>query len=274
MLDMQNLFNIYCGVFLGIIGSAIIGWDIGRNGWNVGRKGLILLGLDIRGPFVVLSLWAIAVAWGVVTKIEGQPVQFPTSPHPIWFLLWGVFIFFLGRLSLPKSLFLFNNAKGLHDDWNRLYYTPGKTGDPQKIEALRNSPKVQEAENLCKEAIKLEEQGTYRYNLLRNRINAAIGYQQLGFLYRIQERWDEAIDTLHKSLNLSKELNSEYPEEKEILMTLSMGIFRLGEIDHAQGRYKEAKKRYKDSLEVGQKFVDEESIRTTDILMEQIEKEE
>ncbi|MFQ6056553.1 MAG: hypothetical protein ACE5J3_11290 [Methanosarcinales archaeon] len=76
MNTMQDMFSIYCWVFVGIIGNGILGWEMGR-------KGLFQLGLEgprNRRVLFAMYLWAIAVIWGKQTRsgcisnsIHGSP---------------------------------------------------------------------------------------------------------------------------------------------------------------------------------------------------------
>jgi tetratricopeptide (TPR) repeat protein len=173
--------------------------------------------------------------------------------------------FILFRVISNPSQRLFDEAKEYNESCASMIYTRGERGDPDKIEIYRKKRRVLEIEKRYKKAIELEDRDG-------KRLNVAIGYLQLGFYYRMFEYWDKAEDSLYTSLRILKDLNYETPADESILSDLAVALSRVGELKHVKGEYREAIKKYEESLEIYQKLGNEEGVRTVDELMKQIKK--
>lgn len=108
----------------------------------------------------------------------------------------------------------------------------------------------------------------------KNRYNAAVGHEEMALLYRMMDMFDEAREALQKSMELTEQLLGNEPESQNYLKLKSLVIFRLAEIDHIQGSLEAAKTGYKKSLEIDQRFQDQEGIQTTTHLLEKIQRTE
>lgn len=93
-----------------------------------------------------------------------------------------------------------------------------------------------------------------------NRLNAAITREELGFLYRIVDRLDDA----RKQLNAAKEeldaLRAEHPGHERVLQALGRTIFRIGEIQLIEGDTEGAKSRLGEAQPIYERTGEQEEI--------------
>ncbi len=85
---------------------------------------------------------------------------------------------------------------------------------------------------------------------LTHKIDMATANSELGFLYRMMNRFSDAQDAYSKAENILDELIQNEPENKEILTSKSLLTFRKGELAHIQNNFTEAKHFYQESLDL------------------------
>ena len=143
----QFVFNLYCYIVVGLIGNALIGWELGKKGW-------IRLGLESpRNKRVAFALYCFVgmIVWQLICKLE--------SPFNSWesilFPIWGINVFFISRFMTPKSQRLYSRAKYLHEttytgDWHN--------PRPKKfIEEIRNNNRLKKAEFLYLQTLEIQK---------------------------------------------------------------------------------------------------------------------
>lgn len=92
---------------------------------------------------------------------------------------------------------------------------------------------------------------TRRTMTKRNRLNVAIAYDEMGLLYRMMNRFDEAQEVFQKSLALVNSLLEGEPTNREYLTLQSLILFRQAEAFQAEGGHsQEARALYLQSLAI------------------------
>ncbi len=104
----------------------------------------------------------------------------------------------------------------------------------------------------------------------RHRLNTAIAHEELGFLYRMMGLFNEAKIELKTSMKMVEELLQKNPTDENYLALKSLVIFRLAEIAHTQGNLQEAKIGYEKSLAMDKTSRNQEGIKTTTALLQQL----
>lgn len=248
--------------YVGIgIGNLLIAIEWAKKGfWEVG----------IERPINQRAMlgWCIGIgtifAGGIAHRINGFN---PINPYAIAVVLGIPFLMiFVIRVAMPPGQRKFDAAKTRMNFWMATRYEPGqilKRGDE-----LREFPQAQKTVQMFREAIVPYERDTS----LRGRLNAAIGYQELGMLYRLMNAWEEASRFFKKSYIMLEELNRNYPNNIEVQAGLSMVFFRLGEINHACGNFNKAVQDYEESLRLGEESDTEADIQLTMKLLERARK--
>lgn len=137
---------------------------------------------------------------------------------------------------------------------------------------MKKFSRAKEVIELLKKAILAQQ----KYgDVPRAKLNIAIAYGEMGFLYRMMNMWEEAKEALNKSLiilnELKQNLKEYHPLVKEVNSSLSLIIFRLGEIDHVNGRFDMAIKRYRESIAIDKEIGDKESIKITESLLNELQ---
>lgn len=104
----------------------------------------------------------------------------------------------------------------------------------------------------------------------KNKYNVAVCYEELALLYRMMNIFDEAERALKDGMEVLKELLSKNPDHSEYLRLRSLIVFRMAELNHAQGKLEQARQGYEESLAIDRKLGNEEGIRTTEKLLQEI----
>jgi tetratricopeptide (TPR) repeat protein len=262
---MEFLFNLYCWMFVGILGNALIAWEWGRKGW---------LQIGLEGPqnkkvFFALILFIGMLVGALLLKLE-PPFN---SPKSLCILIWPAFVFIVARYSKPYSQRLYDRAKYLHEttyvgDWHSLR-------SEEDINQVRGNPRLKEARKLYLQAIEIEERAYQQEHeppaKRQHLFNVITVYLQLALLYRQQYRLAQSAEYAQKALEKLKEIDD---QSQEVLSHTSNALFRLGEIDHIEGRYQEAIEKYQRSLKIDQKLQDKPGIRLTLQMLSELESQE
>lgn len=248
--------------YVGIgIGNLLI-----ANEWA--KKGFLEVGLEGPKNQRAMLGWFIGVgtviAGGIAYRISGFN---PVNPYAIAAVLAvPILMIFVVRMTMPAGQRKFDAAKTRMNFWMSTKYEPGrvlKEGDE-----LREFPRAQETVLMFQEAIAPYERNTS----LRERLNTAIGYQELGMLYRLMNMWEEAGRSFEKSFTILEELKENYPNNTEIQVGLSMVFFRSGEMNHTCGNFTKATQDYEESLQLGEESDTEADIQLTMQLLERARK--
>ena len=96
-----------------------------------------------------------------------------------------------------------------------------------------------------------------------NRINIAKIQVELGILYKISAKYQEAIDEVKKAIIRFDKYLESHPNDNTVLGNKSMALFNLGEIYQIQGRKSDALKIYKESLSIDKNIGDSTGMRVT-----------
>lgn len=119
----------------------------------------------------------------------------------------------------------------------------------REIEFLRKAPEMrlakqlyQKAQNLERQFIEIDPEDRFIHEL-----NVAVADEELGYLYRCQHHFDEAVQYFKNAAVLLRELRDLNPRDAIATESLAASIYRLAEIDHVQGKYEQAKKGYKEA---------------------------
>jgi tetratricopeptide (TPR) repeat protein len=83
-----------------------------------------------------------------------------------------------------------------------------------------------------------------------NRHNMAVAYEEMAFLLRMMNRFEEAKNSLKMAQDMIDGLLGEKKDKKEYLVTKSLILFRRAEISHTLGNTEEAKYLYQESLNI------------------------
>ncbi len=242
------------------IANLLIAVEWGKHGfWAVGLQGpknrRVLAGL-VLGVMTVL-------VFGLIYRKTGF------KPEAKWLLavvgIPALLILFVRR-TLPAGVYEYNAARQAILFWARTSYFPGVVLE-ERGNLLRQFPRAQGAVQLLNRAIS----GQVKYTALRNRLNVGVAYEELGFLYRMMNMWSEADSALRRSLYILQVLDSECPENEEILLALGTTIFRVAEMDHAHNRIPQAVEGYKKSLAIDRRFGNQEGITAATALLQRIE---
>ena len=178
-----------------------------------------------------------------------------------------VLVYIIVKWRMPAGQFEFNKAATRIRFWALSNYTPGEAmagGD-----MLREFGPARKAVRLMRRAIELQEQSPD--SSLQVRLNEVVGHEELGFLYRMMNMWDEAETEVRTSIRLLQTLGSWYPGNREVLRTMSLAVFRLAEFNHARGRTEEAVEGYRASLEMDQSLGDRSGVEIAERLIRRIE---
>jgi len=239
------------------IGNLLIMIEWAKKGyWEVGLEGP-------RNKRVMVG-WIIGVSTIAIGGIAYRLTGFnPINKYAIA-LVYAIpiLIVFFVRISMPAGQRQFYVAKTRMNFWmNPHYYQPGKIlragNDLQKFS------RAQQTAKLFQEAIL-----PYRADTsFRGRLNLAIGYEELGMMYRLMNMWKDAKDSYEKSLSTFGGLINDYPNSAEVHAGLSMILFRKAELAHAQGNFSEAVEGYRKSLDEGAETDSEGDIRLTEGLI-------
>ena len=100
--------------------------------------------------------------------------------------------------------------------------------------------------------------------------NIAVAYSELAVLYRMMNLFKEARDSLEEGSKITGELLKKNPNSESYLALKSMILFRVAELDHAQGNADRARENYRLSLDIDRKLNDEEGIRTNEEMLQKL----
>lgn len=103
-----------------------------------------------------------------------------------------------------------------------------------------------------------------------NKLNIAIAYEEMAWLYRMMNLFEEAKVSLRESQTIAEGLFEKEPENRDFLELMSIVFFRRAEIDHITGQKQEAKTGYEKSLEIDTRLGNEEGIITNKILLDRL----
>jgi len=230
---------------------------------------LSLQGLNNKKIFIGLLCGIIS---GVIDGIAYRKIGFIPNIKLLIVIntLWPFLLISFMRKLMPPGQFEFNKARERINFWMRSYYLPGKI--LKKGDRLKRFSRAKETIELLKKAILAQQ----KYgDIPRAKLNIAIAYGEMGLLYRMMNMWEEAKEVLNESLTILNELNQKLKEHhllaKEVKSSLSLIIFRLGEIDHANGRFDIAIRRYRESIAIDKEIGDEESIKITELLLNELQ---
>lgn len=263
-ITQQFIFSLYCYIVIGVIGNALIGWELGKKGW-------VRLGLEgpknKRVAFAIYSFIGMIV-WQWISKLD--------SPFNSWKSLWapilGVFVFFISRFLTPRSQRLYNRAKFLHEtaytgDWH-------KPRPQQIIEEIRSNYRLKKAESLYLQSLEIQKHLSSNSETdaeyIRHELNVAIAYNQLSLLYCQQQFLEKATVVAEKAHEIAESLNNKLPNNHEILSVISNAIFRLAEVEHIQEEYETAKEKYERSLSIDREIGDYEAVKLTESRLDEI----
>jgi tetratricopeptide (TPR) repeat protein len=254
---MKFLEILYC-ILLGICNLIILVRIIilGRSNALVQD---ILTGTIKRATFFGLLLTIIGV-------IAYHTIEFrPDIKNPlIWIIVFGIpfLLAIIVRMSVPRG---WKNLQSGKKIWQKLPLEYNRYGViNENAYNFQSNQNIQLAENLIKRAI--DESPT--------KTDRAIAYQELGLLYRAINKFDQARNEYEKSLNLLNELGGSSSKDRKILSTCRDVLFRIAELDHALGNYKNAKNNYSVVLQLDKLLKHDDPIgeNTTRILLNQIDR--
>lgn len=261
----QLFYNLYCYIIVGIVGNAIIGWELGKKGFRT---------LALEGPNNKKIKFALYCFVGmIILQLIGKFDPPFNSWKSIWAPIWGVFIFFISRYTVPRSQRLYNRAKFLHEitytgDWH-------KTRPQSLIEEIRNNNRLARAEYLYRESLQIQESlSTHSetdVKYIRHKLNIATVYCQLSLLYRQQQYIDKAKEMAEKAISCTEPLNKKFSEHNGVLSCLSDALFRYAEIQHISGNYTLAKEKYEQSLSIDKILGKIEDTKLTVSMLNEIE---
>jgi len=83
-----------------------------------------------------------------------------------------------------------------------------------------------------------------------NKHNIAVAYEEMAFLLRMMNKFDEANNALDKAEQTIDEILSDCKKNKRCLATKSLILFRKAEIAHVLGDKEKAKRFYQESLDI------------------------
>jgi len=246
---MQQAFEIYYWLFVGIVGNALIAWEFGRKGFRrVGLEGPT----NPRTTFA-MSLWVIMLVWGTVFKLD-----FPDEPKHLLILIWPVSVMAFVHFSKPRSQRLYDSAKSLHETTYIVDFSEQRNA--QEIAYACENPRLVRAEEGYKEALSVQERlfalARTEEDRRRAGMNIVVSHIQLALLLRHRYLPDLARNHGQTALRMIEELEDQYPGDGEVIGAKSDALFRLGEIAHLQGNHSEAKRLYQMSLRIDQSLSD------------------
>ena len=244
----QLAFNIYCYVVVGVLGNALIGWELGKKGW---------MRLGLEGPKNKKTLFALycfmfMMLWQTLRTLD-SPF---TSWRDMWIPAWGFSIFTVSHFLVPRSMRLYSRAKFLHET---TYVGDWRKPDLEVFsDRIRTNWRVLKAESLYLKALQIqkrladESQNDTQY--IHHQRNVAVTCSQLGFLYLQQRQFEKASNMAHKAVVIAESLNAKSPNQSDVLLTLSNALFRAAEIEQLQGKIHRAKAKYERGLAIDRKL--------------------
>jgi tetratricopeptide (TPR) repeat protein len=241
-MNGQSLFTNYCW-FVSIVGPSLIVWEIGRHGFV---RYFLEGARNRRARFAILLLLSTIIA-GLIGKFD-----FPkASPkQAIILLAWLPPLGFVSHQLLPLALRLYERARLLHEFAASRYGDYHQRGVSASFEEICSDVRLKEAESLYQRAAELvRKSANPELNLIMVEI-------QLGLLYRHQGKFESAKEHLTESLRMIRRLEYLQPERSDFLSTLSMILFRIGELHHTHGEIDQAQKMYQQSLAIDEKLRD------------------
>ncbi|MFH1714320.1 MAG: tetratricopeptide repeat protein [Candidatus Nealsonbacteria bacterium] len=225
-------------------------WEVGlegpRNkravtGWIIGVGTIVISGIAYRiNGFYPINKWGIILVYAI-----------------------PILIAFFVRATMPAGQRQFNVAKTRMNFWmSPKYYQPGRflpVGND-----LQQFPRAQQTVRAFQTALVPYQKDTS----LRGRLNLAIGYEELGMMYRLMNARKEAADSYWKSIAAFRHLTGDDPKSREVHTGLSMALFRKAELDHCLGNFAEAIRGYQESLGEGAETDSEGDVNLTERLIE------
>lgn len=263
-MTQQLIFNLYCYIVVGLLGNALIGWELGKKGWiNLGLEGP-------KNKRVAFALYCFIgmIMWQWIGKLN-SPFD---SWRGLWAPIWGSCVFLISRFLTPRSQRLYNHAKFLHEttytgDWHN-------QRSQMLIDEIRINNRLRRAESLYLQSLEIQKRLSSNsetdVEYIRYELNVAFAYSQLSLLYRQQQFLDKAADAAEKALEIAESLNNKSPNNHEILSALSNAIFMLAETEHVQGKYEKAKEKYERSLSIDKEIGKYENIKLTERMLDEI----
>ncbi len=103
-----------------------------------------------------------------------------------------------------------------------------------------------------------------------NWYNVAVAYEEMAWLYRMMNMFDEALEALEKAMDIAEDLLKRSPRTEKYLSLKSLIIFRRAEINHILGNVERAREEYKESLSLDRELKNEEGIETIEYLLNQL----
>jgi tetratricopeptide (TPR) repeat protein len=259
----QRILDIYACFVVGLVGNALIGWELGTKGWvNLGLEGP-------RNKRVTLSLFCfmIMIVWQGATKMQASCFL---SWKGLWMPLVGVVAFSIARLLKPKSLRLYDRAKLLHE---RTYAGDWRMKRPDDlIASVRGSDSLNRAELLYHDALVVQERlaASAQTKALKKKylLNVAAVYTQLALLSLQKGLPDLAGGWAGKAVFVSQSIVDENPGDPASLRSLSYALFRLGLADEAAQRYESSRSNLNRSLAIDTQLGDQSGIEVTQRLLD------
>lgn len=240
----QLVFDVYSYAIVGILGNAVIAWELGKKGW-------IRLGLE--GPknkkvLFALYCFLFMMLWQILRKLD-SPF---TSWRDLWIPAWCMSVFAISHFLVPRSMRLYSRAKFLHET---TYTGDWRKPEPEvPVEQIRTNWRLLKAESLYLRALQIqkrlsgESENDKQYT--HHQQNVAVTYSQLALLYLQQKQFEKASNMAQEAVATAELLNGKSPNQSEILSTLSCALFRAAEIKQLQGMWRNAKAKYERSLAI------------------------
>ncbi len=227
--------------------------------------GLIEGGLPLPQNFRMIKLVVSGMALVTLANIldqKGIPVLKGNETFVLVTILGLPTAFFMFmRWVMPKGLLEYNKAHLRTLLWSGKYYQPGcRNVDGNEFAKF---DRAIDTLTLFGLAISRQSQGT----TFINRENVAIAYDNLGWLYRMMNRYQDAKEAYQKGLKVVEQLLKEgcRPQVHQSLQSLL--YYRIGELCHVQGNYSEARQWYQRSHDIDTWLGDKQGARFTADLM-------
>ncbi|MDP2933256.1 MAG: tetratricopeptide repeat protein [bacterium] len=104
----------------------------------------------------------------------------------------------------------------------------------------------------------------------QNRHGMAVAHEELAWLLRMMNRFEEAEAELGLAQEQAAGLLADYPDRQEYQALKSLILFRRGEIAHTQGNGRQARELYEQSLAVDRELGDEGGAKATTQLLSEL----